>query len=274
MRRFYRCPTETGVIASRLHAGGPDPLLRARALPRGRRGHPAGPVAQRARTRCCAGTARRRAPAGRATTRPSRAELHDRHVRQLPVEGRRGGGDVPQGPARGRPARPVSRRRGSETCPVTGSSYRSSGPPTSTSSTSTSTMRQRARPSRRAWTWTPTRSRCCCRSRSNGTYRSPSCRSTRGEPADASYDGEVRVFHDPLQRMPAGTRPLPQIETVAPANFHVSDIRQYSRTRPAGATRRRGPSPATPVTRTRRCSSARPSAFASTTTSATSAQGR
>jgi hypothetical protein len=59
----------------------------------------------------------------------------------------------------------------------------------------------------------------------NGTYRVTVVPFLSGvEPADASYDGEVRVFHDPLQRMPAGTRPLPQIETVAPANFHVSDI--------------------------------------------------
>jgi hypothetical protein len=59
----------------------------------------------------------------------------------------------------------------------------------------------------------------------NGTYRITIVPFLGGvEPADATYDGEIRVFHDPLQRLPAGTRPLPQIETMPPSNFHISDI--------------------------------------------------
>jgi hypothetical protein len=59
----------------------------------------------------------------------------------------------------------------------------------------------------------------------NGTYRVTIVPFLGGvEPADATYDGEVRVFHDPLQRLHAGTRPLPQIETLPPSNFHISDI--------------------------------------------------
>jgi len=41
---------------------------------------------------------------------------------------------------------------------------------------------------------------------------------------DLKYAGSASVFHDPTQRMPPGTRLLPQIQTIAPANFHIADI--------------------------------------------------
>jgi hypothetical protein len=42
--------------------------------------------------------------------------------------------------------------------------------------------------------------------------------------ADLSYRGEARVFHDPTQRYPTATRLLPDIQTVAPSNFHIGDV--------------------------------------------------
>ena len=41
---------------------------------------------------------------------------------------------------------------------------------------------------------------------------------------DLRYQGEVRVFHDHLQRLAPGTRLLPRIQTVAPSNFHIGDV--------------------------------------------------
>src|SRR5436305_2609484 len=40
---------------------------------------------------------------------------------------------------------------------------------------------------------------------------------------DLTYRGTAQVFRDPLQRVPSGRRILPQIQTVAPANFHIAD---------------------------------------------------
>jgi hypothetical protein len=58
----------------------------------------------------------------------------------------------------------------------------------------------------------------------NGTYRVwmvPFI--TNVDKADLEYKGQARVFHDPAQR--GDTRELlPEIETVAPDNFHMSDI--------------------------------------------------
>jgi len=42
--------------------------------------------------------------------------------------------------------------------------------------------------------------------------------------ADLAYAGTAQVFHDPLQRLPKGRQVLPQIQTVAPANFHIADV--------------------------------------------------
>src|SRR5436190_13356344 len=42
--------------------------------------------------------------------------------------------------------------------------------------------------------------------------------------ADMSYSGEVRPFLDPTQRYPHKTTLLPQIQTMAPSNFHIGDV--------------------------------------------------
>src|SRR5436305_2481711 len=42
--------------------------------------------------------------------------------------------------------------------------------------------------------------------------------------ADVSYSGEVRPFLDPTQRYPHKTTLLPQIQTMAPSNFHIGDV--------------------------------------------------
>jgi hypothetical protein len=59
----------------------------------------------------------------------------------------------------------------------------------------------------------------------NGTYRVtmvPFLTST--DKADLEYKGQARVFHDPTQRSASPRSLLPEIETVAPDNFHMSDI--------------------------------------------------
>jgi hypothetical protein len=58
----------------------------------------------------------------------------------------------------------------------------------------------------------------------NGTYRVwmvPFINNV--EKADLEYKGQARVFHDPTQRGPE-RKLLPEIETVSPDNFHMSDI--------------------------------------------------
>jgi hypothetical protein len=59
----------------------------------------------------------------------------------------------------------------------------------------------------------------------NGTYRVTIVPFyTDFDKADLSYSGQARVFHDPTQRYPQPTRLLPQIETMAPSNFHIADV--------------------------------------------------
>ena len=43
-------------------------------------------------------------------------------------------------------------------------------------------------------------------------------------PGDTSYSGDARLFLDPAQRITPPVRLLPEIQTVAPANFHVDSI--------------------------------------------------
>src|SRR5436305_995708 len=47
---------------------------------------------------------------------------------------------------------------------------------------------------------------------------------TNFDKADMSYKGEVRPFLDPTQRYPHKTTLLPQIQTMAPSNFHIGDV--------------------------------------------------
>jgi hypothetical protein len=59
----------------------------------------------------------------------------------------------------------------------------------------------------------------------NGTYRIRVVPFyTDFDKRDLKYSGSAAVFHDAAQRAPAGTQLLPQIQTVAPANFHIADI--------------------------------------------------
>ncbi|MEA2272852.1 MAG: hypothetical protein QOI98_1560 [Solirubrobacteraceae bacterium] len=59
----------------------------------------------------------------------------------------------------------------------------------------------------------------------NGTYRVTMVPFiTNVDKADLEYKGEARVFHDPTQRSSSPRSLLPEIETVAPDNFHMSDI--------------------------------------------------
>jgi lysyl oxidase len=43
-------------------------------------------------------------------------------------------------------------------------------------------------------------------------------------PQDLTYDGSAVVWHDPNAGLATGTKLLPQLWTVAPTNFHLSDI--------------------------------------------------
>jgi hypothetical protein len=59
----------------------------------------------------------------------------------------------------------------------------------------------------------------------NGTYRVTIVPFyTDFDKVDLNYQGEARVFHDPTQRHSHNTQLLPEIETSAPANFHIADI--------------------------------------------------
>ena len=59
----------------------------------------------------------------------------------------------------------------------------------------------------------------------NGTYRVRAVPVyTDFDKRDLKYSGSAAVFHDPTQRYPSGVQLLPQIQTVAPANFHIADV--------------------------------------------------
>jgi hypothetical protein len=43
-------------------------------------------------------------------------------------------------------------------------------------------------------------------------------------PQDQTYQGTAQVWHDPTAHLAAGTRLLPQLQTLAPSEFHIGDV--------------------------------------------------